>query len=113
MSVKNSVYAVSLATFDSAVLDDSYEAINVGGLPEACFLVRITNATDVGLTISLDGVHDHEYIAAAAVIDLPVQTNSQPNNKTALWQKGQIFYVNGTDATGNIYLSGYYQPVAN
>jgi len=113
MSVKNSVYAIPLEVFDTAVLDGTYEPINVNGIPNACFLIRITNATDVGLTLSLDGVHDHEYIAAAAVIDLPVQTNSQPNNKTALWQKGQIFYVNGTGATGNIYVSGYFQPVAN
>lgn len=113
MSVKNSVFAIPLEIFDTGVLAGTYEPINANGIPNACFLLRITNAATAGLTISFDGVHDHEYIAMGATIDLPVQTNSQPNNKVALWSKGQVIYVNGEDSTGNIYVSGYYQPVAN
>lgn len=113
MSCKNSVAAITLESLDTSTLSGAYKPISAAGLPQACFLLRITNAATKALTISFDGVTDHEYIPSGTSITLEVQTNNQPNNRVALWAKNQVIYVNGTASTGNVYVSGYYQPVVN
>jgi hypothetical protein len=74
--------------------------------------LRIINNSDVGLEISYDGSTQHDFVAANTTLNLPVQTNSQPTNKTALFPKGTTVYVNGSTGTGVVYLAGYYQPVS-
>ena len=113
MGVKNRVTAVPAGAIDTAVLDGSYEQLNAGGLPEACFLLRVINDSDIGLEISYDGTTQHDFVSAKSVAYLPAQSNSQPNNNVALFPKGLVVWVNGTDGTGVVYLAGYYQVAAN
>lgn len=62
----------------------------------------------MGITISYDGIHDHEFVASNSVFELPSQANSQPGAQIALFPKHTVVYLKGTAGTGNIYLSGYY-----
>lgn len=110
MALKNSVSAVELFGIASTIVDaDTYESINSLGLPFPCFLVRIINNSDEDVTVSYDGVTDHDFVPKNTTLQLPLQTNSQPNNNVALMPKGTIVYVKGTAGTGDIYLAAYYQ----
>lgn len=107
MAVKNVVLAIPLGTIAIA---GTYAAF--AALPQACFLIRIINGSNAGVTVSYDGVTDNDFVLAADSLQLPMQSNSQPNNFTANVAKGSIIYVKGTGA-GNVYLAGYYQPSVN
>ena len=112
MAVKNAVQAIPLLAINSSTLSGTYKPINAGGLPHACFLLVITNASTEDVFISYNGSTDHEYILQATRVQLPVQANAQPNNFTALFAQGTVVYARGTAGTGTIELSGYYLPSA-
>lgn len=104
----NKVNAIVLTSVASSAVTGTYQAINPAGLDQACFFLRIINSSTTDVTISYDGVHDHDHVITAMSLDVNAQTNSSPNNKSALFAKGQVVYVKGTAGTGNIYLAGYY-----
>ena len=109
MAVKNTVYAVPLK---GAAVTATYAPLNAGGLPNACFLLRIINQSANQITISYDGTTDHDTLPANTDVSLPVQSNSQPNNYIANFPVGFTVYVKGTAMSGNAYVAGYYQPSA-
>lgn len=106
---KNVVQIATLATFSSASLSVSYQAVNSGGLPAGCFLVRIINAASTAITISYDGTTDHEFVGANSFLELNLQSNSQPNGFIANMKKGTVVYVKGTAGAGTIAVAAYYQ----
>ena len=110
MATTNVVKPIALTNIDSSTLSASYQAINASGLTFPCFEVIINNASNQDVTISLDGTHDHFYVVKATTLLIASQTNSRPNNFVADFAQGTIFYAKGTAGTGNIYLSGLYQP---
>lgn len=110
MAVKNKVLAIPLTNIASSTVSSSYQAINATGLANPCFLIRIINASTTNVTVSYDGVTDNEYVIAASSMDVNAQTNGQPNTSIANFAAGTVVYVKGTAGTGNVYLSGYYQP---
>jgi hypothetical protein len=114
MSVKNIVLAIPLTSIDSATFTGVYQPINPNGLDRPCFLIRITNDSNVDVTISGNGTTDNDFIRAGETLQLNFQTNSQPGNYVANLAKGTIIYVKGSAGVGNsgsIYLAGYFQPV--
>lgn len=86
----------------------TFQVVNAAGLPFPCFFVRIVNASNQAITVSYDGVTDQEYIAANTSLDLPLQSNAQPNNKVCLIPAFTEIFVRGTAGVGTIALSGYY-----
>lgn len=110
MPVKNSVKAIPLTSIDSATVSSSYQAINAGGLPHPCFLIRIANNSTQPVTISYDGSTDNEFVLDNYTLEVPFAVAAQPGATPPVFQKGWTVYVKGTAGTGNIYLSGYYQP---
>ena len=110
MSVKNRIQAIQLTTFNAAGLLAAYQVVNATGLDFPCSILRINNASNTAITISYDGVTDHEYLAANQVLQLEPQTNSQPSANVSLFAKGMFVYVKGTAGVGTIALSGYYNP---
>jgi hypothetical protein len=105
---QNSVKPFLLSSKASSTVTGSYTALNSSGFIQSPFFIRINNASNQAITVSYDGVNDHEYISLGGILELPTQTNSQPNAHMALFPKGTVVYVKGTAGTGNIYLSGYY-----
>jgi hypothetical protein len=107
---KNSIKAVPMTTFASTSVSGTYAPIITGGLAQACYLLRIINDTTQDVTISFDGVTDADYILLGTGNNIPAIYGAQPNSYVALFPKGMQIYVKGTAGTGNIYVSGYYQP---
>ena len=105
---ENFVKAIAMTTINATSFDGSYKVINATGLPNACSLIRITNASNRALLISYDGSTDHDYLADSGVLQLPFQSNSSPKGKVAQLAKGTKIYVKAASGTGLVYLSGYY-----
>ena len=105
---QNRVKPIALQSFASSSLTTSYQALNPTGLDGACFRISIINTGSTTITLSYDGVNDHEIVTSSSRLDIEFQNNAQPNAWTALLSKGLVIYLKGTAGTGTIYLSGYY-----
>lgn len=111
MAVKNIIKAIPLTTFNAAGLLVTYLPINPNGLDEPCIILRISNNSNIAVTISYDGITDHDYLLSNDLLQIEAQTNSLPKPKVCVFAKGTVIYVKSTGAgLGNISLSGYFQP---
>lgn len=111
---KNGIKAIPISSFDSTgLLLATWKAITpVGGLPYACSIIKINNATKLtDVFISYDGVDYHDVVPYENQHIIYLQTNSRPGNKKSLFKKGTNVYLRGDPAfaLGYIYLIGYYQ----
>lgn len=112
MAVKNSVKAIELQDIDAATLTALYQPINPAGLTEACFLLRIINASNVRVFISYDGVTNNDVLAPNTSIDVQAQANAQPQNYVAKFAQGLIISASAVaPGVGAIYVTGYFQPI--
>jgi hypothetical protein len=105
---QNSVKPFALGSVASAALTTVYASLNGTGFIQSPFFFRIINAGSTAITVSYNGVDDHEFVPANSIFELASQTNAQPNAHVALFPKKTIVYIKGTAGTGTIYLSGYY-----
>ncbi len=111
MSVRNFVLPLPLSNIDSATFTGSYQLLSgAAGITNPAFLIRIVNASNIGVTVSYDGTNDHDFIPANSSIQLNFQTNNQPNNHNSLLQQFTKIYVKAAAGIGLVYLSGWYQP---
>lgn len=102
-SYKSRVFAIPST---SIAIGAAYAPINPLGLPYACYMLRITNASNAIITISYDGVTDHDWVLTANTEQLWI-------DDMTLYAKGLIVYAKGAGA-GSVYVSGYYKvPVSN
>ena len=106
MSIKNAVLPVPLTSILSTAVGDDYSAINPDGLPESCHIIRIINDGSLAVSVSYNGVTDHEYVPAGDSLLIYAMFVKE----RAAFRKGTVLYVKGTTGqSGRIYLSGYYQ----
>ena len=111
MAVKNIVLPIPLTSIDSATFTGAYQLLSgAGGLTNPCIILRIINNSNKNITISYDGVHDHDFLPTLGTLQLSLQTNSQPSNFVAQISAGTKIYVKGAAGAGLVYLAGYYQP---
>ena len=104
MKDDNAVLAIPMTSYDVAGFDGSFKVINATGLDEACDILRITNDSDVDVTISYDGTNDHDFCLLGQVLQLEAPIGRSN------WAKGTKVYVDGNaQGTGDIYLAGYYR----
>lgn len=107
MNAKNAVLPIALTSIDTSTFTGNYQVINTDGLPEPCFMIRITNDSDRDATISFNGVNDHDFSIMGT--SGQIYTSAVANRSNFI--KGQKIYVKGlANGTGSIYLSGYYRP---
>jgi hypothetical protein len=110
MSVKNSVAPILLTTLPATGFTGDYQLLSaVGGIPQAVQSLSITNGASLGITVSYDGINDHDYIPSLMIKDMYFQTNAQPNTSIAKLPKGTPVYVKAPAGTGTVALSGWYQ----
>lgn len=113
MPVKNSIAPIPLTSVSATTFDGTtYVPINPGGVPQPLFLYTIINDSSSDLIVSYDGVTAHDFIAAGSTSVNPIQYNSQPNTYIANLARGTVIWVKGAMGTGEVYLSGFYQPQA-
>jgi hypothetical protein len=114
MAYQNKIKTIPLTSFDSASLTGSYQAINSSGFEESIFLMRLINDATTDITISYDGITDHDHLAGTAAsipretlqIDL---TQKPAASGYVFFPKGTVVYIKGIAGVGTIYLSAYYQ----
>lgn len=90
-----------LAIFDASELSPSYEVINSDGLSKSCTIMRITNGSDRPITISFDGITDHEYLLPNSIYEV------LPMSDIAMVPKGSKVWVSGKAGKGFITVSGH------
>ena len=89
MIAKNSVLAIPMTSHNVADFDGSFKVINTDGLDEACDMLRITNDSDVDVTISYDGTNSHDFCLLGQVLQLPTPIGRSN------FAKGTKVYVEG------------------
>lgn len=97
-SYKNRVYAIPST---SIAIGAAYAPINPSGLQQACYMLRIINATNAIIAVSYDGVHDNDWIITGTTAQLWIDDST-------LFAKGLKVYAKGT-GEGRVYISGYYK----
>lgn len=111
-NIGNAVKSTYMTHFDTAAITGDYQPLYETGLDEACFMIRIENASNVNILISFDGITDHEYLALGDSLSLPVQVLSLPSGQVSKFRKGTKVYIKDPHpklpGTGNIYFIGYY-----
>jgi hypothetical protein len=113
MAVKSIIQAIPLTSLGSGSVSGTYAAINSAGLPNPCSILRIINNSNKDVTVSFDGINDHEFVPTLTSVHLSLQSNAQPNTLSAVIPQGTIVYIKGTTGTGTVYLVGYFQPSNN
>ena len=101
-----------MASFNSASLSASYQILNVGGFAQDVKILKIYNGSTNGVTISFDGINDHDYLPNGSnPFILELQSNHACNSSygsgTLCGRQGQLVYGKGTAGTGLIYIAGY------
>lgn len=107
----NFVQAITLVVYDTSALTGSFAALNGSGTTQPLKILKIYNASDVGITLSLNGSTNHDFMPAGGTFLLDVQANASKvagGDGSWLVKKGQIIYGKGSAGTGNLYITGYY-----
>ncbi len=109
---KSFVKAIAATQVNSNLFGAGLVPINVNGLDQACFLLRIINKSNMTVFISYDHVNAADIIPPNNTLQLDFQTNSAPNGYIANLRKGTIVYADAAAAgVGIVYLVGYYQEI--
>jgi hypothetical protein len=107
MNAKKTVFPILLTSINTNTFDGTYKIINTNGLPEPCFMLRLTNNSDRDATVSFNGTADNDFLMMRNSIQ--IYTSSEPH--LSCFRRGIKIYVKGlAGGTGSIYLSGYYRP---
>ena len=107
---KDAVKAINLFSIDATTVNGTFQLISNNPIPVATFFLRITNSSNQDMSISFDGINDNDFVLSRNYIDIPMQTNNQPNGHIALLPAQTFVWVRGTTAaSGRVIVSGYYQ----
>lgn len=106
----NAVKVISY-DFDTANLLPGFLPVNAAGFPGSCFLLRIINDSNSKISISYDGINDHDFVLANSNISLNFQGNAGPSGQVAQLPAKTVVYVASAAANaGTLVVSCYYQP---
>jgi hypothetical protein len=96
----------TLRSRDSATFTGSYQTLG-SVLSNTSRLLKITNNSDVDVTISWDGTNDHEFVPSGSFVLLDFCSNRAWDAQLVAAAQTQ-FYIKGSAGTGSVYLSTYY-----
>lgn len=120
-SVELSSYSmVEMAIFNTAGMAGTYAPLNSSssyvvytgnGFPDDIKILKIYNDGTNGVTISLDGTTNHDYMPSKGTLIVDLQANHADNASNGMGlkngRKGQLLYGKGTAGVGNLYISGF------
>lgn len=102
----SALYPDALRSLASASVSSSYQAVGTT-FTNPIRIMKITNNSTQDITISWDGLTDHEYIPAGSFLLLDVSSNAEFSRSCEISSGTQIL-AKGTAGTGTIYISTYY-----
>ena len=113
---------IELAIFDATTLTGTYQVMNGAaqqagtssvGFQKDIKILKVYNDSSAGVTISYDGVINHDYLPSKGTMIIDLQTNHRDSSSyasgTLNGRKGQVVWGKGTASSAglNIYISGY------
>ncbi len=106
------VQCVLKAQFNPASLTGSYQALNGAGFSDTVKIMKIWNpSTSISIDISLDGVHDHDFIPPLGTLIVDFQTNHYDSASfgtgTLNVAVGQILYGKTAEQPNYLQIVGY------
>ena len=104
------VKAIELKELDVSTVPAAWGEIGTG-LPNACSVLRIINASDVDVGISYDGgTTINDYLEAHDVLQFPSQNAAFPSSDRWLFPAGfKVYAKPDAGGTGYVMVTGYYQ----
>jgi hypothetical protein len=104
MSYTTKIIYEPLRSIDSATLSGSYLPIG-NSLEHPGTIVKMVNNSTVLVTVSTDGVNDHDVCPAGSFWLYDETGNAPSQGSSALFlPEGTQIYVKGSPGTGDIYL---------
>jgi hypothetical protein len=100
------IYPEPLRSLDSATLSGSYLPLGTP-LINPIRIVKFTNNSNVAVTISWDGVTDHEFLPAGSFLLLDISSNKEAMRPFDISAHTQ-FSIKGAAGVGLIYVSAYF-----
>ena len=111
MATKNVLLPIPLSSINSAAFTGAYQLLSAAaGLPTACVIMRIINNSDKDVTVSYDGINDHDFVRTGTSFAIDAQTNAQPSSLKSCFAAGTKIYVKGNAGAGLVYIAGYFNP---
>jgi len=94
----------TIRSIDSATFSGSYQALGAP-LAHPASLVKLVNNSNVLISISIDGVNQHDVAPSNSFWLYDVTANTPANGDDAIFEpQGRQFYVKGSASTGLVYL---------
>ncbi len=112
MAELSSVQCVLNTAFNPASLTGSYQAMNGSGFSDDVKIMKLYNgSTTVAIDISLDGVHDHDFIPPLGTLIVDFQAGHADNSSngagTLYVRKGQILWGKTAESPAYLNIVGY------
>ncbi len=95
-----------IRSINSASFTGSYQTVGTP-LTHGARIIKFTNLSGVTVTLSWDGVNDHEVMPANSFVLIDV-SGARENSQFLEVQSGTQFYAKGSAGTGLFYISVYY-----
>lgn len=102
MNSRRLVYE-AIRSIDSATFTGSYQALGTP-LEHAISIVKLVNNSTVLVTISADGINDHDIAPSTSFWLYDVTSDSPKETGSVFIEKGRQYYVKGAAGTGSVYL---------
>lgn len=93
----------TVKSIDSSTFTGSYQAVGTATTHEAR-IFKIVNNSNEGVTVSLDGVNDMDFVPSSTFVLYDLGTNRGNPTASLVLEKGSQFYVKGTAGTGLVYV---------
>lgn len=99
------IFPGTLQNIDSATFTGSYQTLATLAFPARIF--KITNNSNVDVTVSWNATNDHEFVPAKGFVLIDCAANHQTSGIFSI-PKGTVISVKGAAGIGLVYLSYYY-----
>lgn len=98
----------TIRSIDSATFTGSYQALGTP-ITNPSFILKIVNNSNKDVTVTSDGVHDHDFVPANSFVLYDMSKYGIPT--TQFLPQGTQISVKGSAGTGSVYLVTLYNVV--
>lgn len=93
-----------LKSIASSTVSGTYQPVGSSGAAYMVRILRVLNNSTQDVTISWDGIHDHDYIPTLKEVTYQAGTQRGNSSDSMNIAQGTQLYVKGTAGTGNVYV---------